>query len=115
MKHVAVKSLLLENGIAMLIEAIPNDVYDLLSNFIDDDVSLTITDYGFDICIKGTIYPIQENMIDHLAKNPLLVVFSGTPEDYLLTPVYNIKIPPELVLEARGAIIYRRTIGNVNS
>jgi len=115
MNYVAVKCLLLENGIAMLIEASPNTIIDILNDFKDEDVSLTITDYGFDICIKRAIFPIQENMIDYLAKNHLLVVFSGTAEDYLLSPVYNIKIPPELVLEARGAIIYRRTFMPINS
>lgn len=115
MNHVAVKSLMLENGIAMLIETNPDVVFSELKDCVDSDVSITLTEYGFDLYVNEVIFPIQANMIDHFAKNPLLVVYAGTCEDYLLTPVYNIKIPPELVLEARGAMNYRRTLTDVSA
>jgi len=74
------------------------------------DVKVYITDYGLDLHIKNVIFPLQDNMLEHLAKEPTLVAYTGIAEDYLLVPAHKIKVPHELIIEARGALNFKRSI-----
>lgn len=110
MEHVAKKSLLLSNGGAFIFEGQPELLYASLNEVSASEVKIFLTEYGFDIYVRNVIFPLQDNMIEHLSKQPYLVVFAGISDEYLLSPVYEIKVPSELIIEARGALLYKRSV-----
>lgn len=110
MEFVACKSILFSNGGAFFFECDHDAICAALEGVTPTEVNIYITDYGLDLCFRNVIFPLQDNMLDHLARQPVLIAYSGAAEDYLLEPAYEMKVPPELILEARGALnFYRRT------
>ena len=110
MEHVACKSLLFGNGCAFVFDADYQVLSIALEGATEQNVKVYITDYGLDLHIRNVVFPLQDNMLEHLAKQPSLVAYTGTAEDYLLSPAHEIKVPTELILEARGALNFQRSI-----
>ena len=109
MEFVACKSILFSNGGAFFFECEHDAIYSALEGVTSKEVTVYITDYGLDLCFRNVIFPLQDNMLDHLARQPVLIAYSGSAEDYLLEPAYEIKVPAELILEARGALNFYRS------
>jgi hypothetical protein len=108
MNHVAAKALMLDDSTIFLFVEDPSVLLPAVDNAQPEEVNIMLTEYGFDLQIKSVVLPIEDRMIEHVAKSGVLVLMSASPEAFLMKPVYKLTVPQELIYEARGALNYSR-------
>jgi hypothetical protein len=109
--YVAVKSLLLDDSTVFFFDVAPAEILEAVVNAYPEEIKIILTEYGFDLRVKSISLPIEDKMIEHIAKTKVLVIVSAEPQSYLMIPTYRITVPPELVYEARGALNFSRMAG----
>lgn len=110
MNMIAAKTILLDDCTVFLLEGNSQDILAAVENAKPDDINIILTKYGFDLKIKTITLPIEERMIEHIARTGVLVIMSALPQEYLMSPVYKITVPHELIYETRGALNYSRIV-----
>lgn len=111
MDYIASKTLMSDDSTVFLFEAEPEVLLSSVENAQPDDICIALTEYGFILQIKNVFFPIEDKMIRHIANTGVLVMMSATPQSYVMTPVYKITVPRELIYEARGALNFSRKAG----
>lgn len=109
MDHIAAKTLMLDDSTLFLFDENPSVLLSAVDNAQPEEVNIILTEYGFDLQVKSVVLPIEDKMIEHIAKTGVLVLMSASSESFVMAPVYKITVPQELIYEARGALNFQRS------
>ncbi len=81
----------------------------------EKDISLSIADYGLEVHIKDIVVPVPEFMMDFLAENRTITVYSADPSQYIWEPEFTVELPKDGIVEARGAYKHMRKTERVGA
>ena len=74
----------------------------------EKDISISVADYGLEVLVGDIVIPVPEFMVDFLAENRTVTIYSADPSQYVWEPEFALELPKDGIVEARGAYKHLR-------
>lgn len=103
----AVRCLRAQGGLIAFVE-FPKDYADTITNA---DISLGVTNAGFNVVVKNIEIAVPEVLMEHFCANPFIAVFPSVIEQYAAEPLFNIVLARDMVVEANGIYKFQKAQG----
>jgi hypothetical protein len=77
-----------------------------LKKLKEDDVSLSLAEYGICVLVREMEIPIPESMFEYFTNNRVITVYSIDIDQYISEPAFSVEVPKDTLMEVIGAYRY---------
>ncbi|MBP7526412.1 MAG: hypothetical protein KA801_00710 [Syntrophorhabdaceae bacterium] len=79
-----------------------------LDKVTDQDISISVSEYGIDVRIKYLVIPVPEYMLEYLIGNNKITLYLADDSQYFWEPILAVEIPKNNLVEANGIYRYKQ-------